>query len=188
MNSSSQSFRLSFVSGPSELLAPPASEILASVRGRPPWDEASITPDQEQFPRMHISRCEDYGFVLHCFEDGKSWGNYLVTNLAFHLPSLKSTLEDRRLSDGRGSCSFRSSLQRKHSVFSWPSVSAIRRNGGQQEMDFPGRPYAKADSNEKGGKIRERASHHQIYKQIHVPWVLSASHPSQKTKRLSRGN
>jgi hypothetical protein len=53
-------------------------------------------------------------------------------------------------------------------------------------MDFPGRPYEKADSNEKGGeeggRIRESSSHYQIYKQIHVPWVLSASHPSQKTK------
>ena len=97
MNSSSRSFRLSFVSGPSELLAPPASEILASVRGRPPWDEASITPDQEQFPRMHISRCEDYGFVLHCFEDGKSWGNYLVTNLAFSSPVVEINLGGQAL-------------------------------------------------------------------------------------------
>lgn len=76
---------------------PSASEILAEVRARPSWDEASITPDQVQFPRMHIARCEDHGFILHCFEGGDSWGEFVVTDLAFSTPIVEINLGGQAL-------------------------------------------------------------------------------------------
>jgi hypothetical protein len=91
------SFRLSFVSGDTELPVPPAAEILAMVRARPPWDEASIAPDQEQFPRLHIARCAGPGFILHCFEDEESWGDFLVTGLAFSTPTIEINLGGQAL-------------------------------------------------------------------------------------------
>lgn len=92
-----QPFQLSFVSGDSELPAPPASEILARVRDRPQWDEASLTRGEDQFPRMHIARCEDYGFILHCFDDIESWGDFLATDLTFSAPTIEINLAGQAL-------------------------------------------------------------------------------------------
>ncbi len=93
----SRTFQLSFVSSPAELPVPAASEILARVRASWPWDEASIVPEQGQFPRIHIAWREDHGFIIHCFEDGESWGDFLVTDLAFSTPAVEINLGGQAL-------------------------------------------------------------------------------------------
>ena len=93
----SRTFQLSFVSSSGDLPVPPASDILARVRASRPWDEASIVPEQGQFPRIHIAWREDHGFFIHCFEDGKSWGDFLVTDLAFSAPAVEINLGGQAL-------------------------------------------------------------------------------------------
>lgn len=47
-------FRLSFVTGETELPIPPVLEILARLRSSPAWDSASIAPVDTQFPLLHV--------------------------------------------------------------------------------------------------------------------------------------
>ncbi|MBI1875345.1 MAG: hypothetical protein HYS05_15865 [Acidobacteria bacterium] len=53
-------FRLSFVTGETELPIPPVSEILARVRSGPVWDGASIAPADDEFPLLHIIRIDAF--------------------------------------------------------------------------------------------------------------------------------
>lgn len=47
-------FRLSFITGETELPIPALSEILARLRSGPVWDVASIAPAVDQFPLLHV--------------------------------------------------------------------------------------------------------------------------------------
>lgn len=91
------SFRLCFVSEPRESPAPGAAAILERVRMSADWDEASIVPVQGQFPRMHVSRCEGRGFVVHCFEDEESWGDFLAVVSELSRPSIEINLAGQAL-------------------------------------------------------------------------------------------
>jgi len=56
-------FRLSFVTGETQLSIPAVSEILARLRLGPVWDVASIVPVEDQFPLLHVEWHEGQGFV-----------------------------------------------------------------------------------------------------------------------------
>lgn len=47
-------FRLSFITGETELPIPALSEILARLRSGPVWNVASIAPAGDQFPLLHV--------------------------------------------------------------------------------------------------------------------------------------
>lgn len=91
------SFRLSFVSDEAEIPFPTASEVLGRVRSAARWDEATIRPEQTNFPRMHISWHSGAGFNVHCFEDEVSLGNFLVKGLNFSPPSVEINLSGQAL-------------------------------------------------------------------------------------------
>jgi hypothetical protein len=57
-------FRLSFVSGETELPIPSVSEIPARVQSGPVWDVASIAPADDQFSLVHVEWHEGKGFVI----------------------------------------------------------------------------------------------------------------------------
>lgn len=91
------SFQLSFVSSEAEMPMSTASEILGRVRSVAPWDEASVCPEQADFPRVHISWHSRAGFNVHCFEDDESLGQFLVTSRDFSPPSVEINLGGQTL-------------------------------------------------------------------------------------------
>jgi hypothetical protein len=92
-----QTFRLSSISGASQLVVPPTWELLAQLRSAAPWDEASIHPAERVFPRVHINWHQAAGFNVHCFENGVSLGQFLVTALEFSPPSIEINLAGQAL-------------------------------------------------------------------------------------------
>ena len=89
-------FRLSFVTSGGELQVPPVSAVLARLRSSPPWDASSIFPAGEQFPRLDVEWHEQ-GFVLQCFEDDRSWGNFLVDSPRLGSPTVEINLGGQAL-------------------------------------------------------------------------------------------
>ncbi|MEK7205430.1 MAG: hypothetical protein AAB254_07950, partial [candidate division NC10 bacterium] len=71
-------FRLSFVTGETELPIPSVSDILARLQSGPVWDVASIVPTDEQFPLLHVEWHEGKGFVIQCYENEYSWSDFLL--------------------------------------------------------------------------------------------------------------
>ena len=74
-----------------------ASEFLAAVETRPAWDGASISPADADYPRVHLDWHEGHGFVFHCYEDGESWSDFLVTTRDFSSPSIEVELGGQAL-------------------------------------------------------------------------------------------
>jgi hypothetical protein len=91
------SFQLSFISrdAPTPVLS--ASEVLARVRLAAPWDEASICPAQKDFPRVHITWHDSEGFIVHCFENGQSSGQFLVNARDLSPPTIEINLGGQAL-------------------------------------------------------------------------------------------
>lgn len=71
-------FRLSFVTGETELPIPSVSDILARLQSGPVWDVASIVPADDQFPLLHVEWHEGKGFVIQCYEGEYSWSDFLL--------------------------------------------------------------------------------------------------------------
>ena len=90
-------FRLSFISSGSELVVPPSAEVLSRLRSSAPWDEASIRRVDGDFPRVYISWRQAAGFNLHCFENDRSSGQFLVNHLEFSAPSIEINLGGQAL-------------------------------------------------------------------------------------------
>ena len=91
------SFRLSFVSSEAAIAVPSASEVLARVRSVAPWDEASICRAQTDFPRVHISWHNSEGFNVHCFENERSFGQFLISSHELSPPSIEINLGGQTL-------------------------------------------------------------------------------------------
>lgn len=91
------SFRLSFVAGGTDQLVPPVSAVLEQVQSGPSWDVATICPADAQFPRAHIEWHCGQGFVLHCFEDDRSRGYFLVSSVHLASPSVEINLGGQAL-------------------------------------------------------------------------------------------
>ena len=91
------SFHLSFVSGEPETPVPAASEVLRRVRSVAPWDEASISPEEGDFPRVHIAWHDSAGFSIHCFENERSLGQFLMHTGDFSPPSVEINLGGQAL-------------------------------------------------------------------------------------------
>lgn len=71
---------------------PSVPELLTRVQSRPVWDGASISPEDAQFPLVHVDWHEGHGFVLQCYEDEESWSDFLVTSQHFSPPSIEVEL------------------------------------------------------------------------------------------------
>lgn len=91
------SFQLTFLSSETGIAVPSALEVLARVRSVPSWDEASISPSQTAFPRVHIGWHDSEGFVVHCFENEESLGQFLVNGREFSAPSIEIVLGGQAL-------------------------------------------------------------------------------------------
>ena len=71
------------------LLRVKPQELLNVARGLPRWDAVIVTVGDQQYPRLHITWHDAYGFVVHCFEDKDSWGFFLVEALSFSPPEIE---------------------------------------------------------------------------------------------------
>src|SRR6267143_4429280 len=91
------SFQLSFISRDASIAVPPVSEVLARVRSAAPWDEASICPAPKDFPRFHITWHDSEGFIVHCFENEQSLGQFLVNSRDFSPPMVEIILGGQTL-------------------------------------------------------------------------------------------
>ena len=56
-----------------------------------------IQARQGEFPRVRISWHDSSGFVVHCFEDERSLGQFLVNGRDFSLPSVEINLGGQAL-------------------------------------------------------------------------------------------
>jgi hypothetical protein len=83
------SFRISFISSASNQVVPPVSDVLSRLRSSPSWDEASICPADEQFPRAHVAWHEGHGFVIQGFEDDRSGGYFLAGGAEMSSPAVE---------------------------------------------------------------------------------------------------
>lgn len=92
MSTFETSFRLSCVSSPDSVPVPPVAALLAKVSTGPAWDEASIHRSGEQFPCLHLAWQQEAGFIVHCFEDAASLGDFLVEGGKFGLPEVEVVL------------------------------------------------------------------------------------------------
>jgi len=79
------------------MLVPSVPELLTRVQSRPVWDGASISPQDAQFPLVHVDWHEGHGFVLQCYEDEESWSDFLVTSQHFSPPSIEVELGGQTL-------------------------------------------------------------------------------------------
>jgi len=91
------SFQLSFMSRDAPTPVPSATEVLARVRSAAPWDEASICPAQKDFPRIHITWHDSEGFIVHCFENEQSPGQFLVNTRDLSPPTIEINLGGQAL-------------------------------------------------------------------------------------------
>jgi hypothetical protein len=82
-------FLYSTLSGPENVPALDASALLGIVRGLPRWDALIFVAENEQYPRLHVTWHEGHGFVVHCFEDGESWGFFLTEAAFFTSPEVE---------------------------------------------------------------------------------------------------
>lgn len=90
-------FRLSFVTGETEIRIPPVSEILARLRSGPVWDGASIAPADDPFPLLHVEWHEGHGFVIQCYEDAQAWSDFLLTGARCGAPTIELNLGGQTL-------------------------------------------------------------------------------------------
>jgi hypothetical protein len=82
-------FRYSTLSGPENVPAEDASELLGIARGLPRWDALIIVAENDNYPRLHVTWHEGFGFVVHCFENGESWGFFLTEAVSFSSPEVE---------------------------------------------------------------------------------------------------
>ena len=82
-------FLYSTLSGPENVPARDASELLGIARGLPRWDALIIVAENDNYPRLHVTWHEGHGFVVHCFEDGESWGFFLTEAASFSSPEVE---------------------------------------------------------------------------------------------------
>jgi hypothetical protein len=81
-------FLYSTISGPENVPAQDASELLGIARGLPEWDALIVVAENQDYPRVHVSWHDGHGFVVHCFEDGESWGFFLAKAPSFSSPEV----------------------------------------------------------------------------------------------------
>lgn len=82
-------FLYSTLSGPENVPAQDASDLLGIARGLPRWDALIIVAENANYPRLHVTWHEGHGFVVHCFEDGESVGFFLATTTSFSSPQIE---------------------------------------------------------------------------------------------------
>jgi hypothetical protein len=82
-------FLYSTLSGPKNVPAQHASELLGIARELPGWDALIISAETGDYPRLHITWHDGHGFVVQCFEDGESWGFFLATATSFSSPEIE---------------------------------------------------------------------------------------------------
>ena len=92
MNAFDPPFRLSRVSSPDALPVPPVAALLAKLSAGPAWDEASICRAGEQYPCLHLAWQAGAGFIVHCFEDAESFGDFLVEGSELGAPEVEVAL------------------------------------------------------------------------------------------------
>jgi hypothetical protein len=92
MSAFDPTFRLSRVSSPHTLPVPPVAALLAKLSVGPAWDEASIFRAGEQYPCLHLAWQTEAGFIVHCFEDAESYGDFLVEGGELGAPEVEVAL------------------------------------------------------------------------------------------------
>ena len=76
---------------------PPVPEVLARLRTNPVWDEATICPADNEFPRVHAGWHAGHGFVIQCFEHDRSSGHFLVSGAGMSTPAVEINLGGQAL-------------------------------------------------------------------------------------------
>ncbi len=62
-------FLYSTLSGPENVPAQDASELLGVARGLPVWDALIVVAENQGYPRVHVSWHDGHRFVVRGFED-----------------------------------------------------------------------------------------------------------------------
>ena len=99
-------FLYSTLSGPENVPAKDASELLGIARQLPRWDALIIIAENDNYPRLHITWHEAHGFVVHCFGDGESWGFFSRRPLRSRRRRSKLKWAARHWRNGRVNCSW----------------------------------------------------------------------------------
>ena len=56
---------------------------------RRPWDQAMISPNNREFPHIWLGWKRNHGFIVHCFEDEASLGDFLVESAHTSEPEIE---------------------------------------------------------------------------------------------------
>jgi hypothetical protein len=92
-----QSFRFSRVSSSDAQSVASASELVAIVKASPAWDEVSVFRGDTQYPCFHLAWQAGRGFILHCFEDAESSGDFVVESSTLTAPEVEVNLGGQAL-------------------------------------------------------------------------------------------
>jgi hypothetical protein len=92
-----QSFRFSCVSSSDAQSVTSASDLMARVKASPAWDEISIFRPGAQYPCLHLAWLADHGFIVHCFEDVGSSGDFVVESSLLTAPEVEIDLGGQAL-------------------------------------------------------------------------------------------
>jgi hypothetical protein len=67
------------------------------VKASPAWDEVSIFRADAQYPCLHLAWQADRGFIVHCFEDVESSGDFVVESATLTAPEVEINLGGQAL-------------------------------------------------------------------------------------------
>lgn len=85
-------FNYSSLASPEDVPARNASDLLEVAQRCAVWDELTVVAEGRKYPRADVSWHAGHGFVVHCFEDGASWGFFLAESASFSAPEVDIVL------------------------------------------------------------------------------------------------
>ncbi len=71
---------------------PPIPKLLDMLKRREALTEICVYPKIDDFPRANLSLHRTEGYVVQCFEDATSWGDFLVSDDVTSAPSVEIEL------------------------------------------------------------------------------------------------
>jgi len=92
-----RSFQIAFITDEAPAPIESVSAVLAQARSSPRCDGGSITPVDGQFPCLWVEWHSCLGFVIQCYEDESSPGDFLVSGSCCGIPKVEIELGGQAL-------------------------------------------------------------------------------------------
>jgi len=92
-----RSFQIAFITDEAPSPIESVSAVLAQARSSPRCDGGSITPVDGQFPCLWVEWHSCLGFVIQCYEDESSPGDFLVSGSCCGIPKVEIELGGQAL-------------------------------------------------------------------------------------------